>query len=117
MYNQVVFSVDFICCVWELLLVRMGISQCIMLIKYGFYLVGGGVVVMVVELVMFLCGLMLILCGEMLCIIVEVLLVVVFYYVGECEVVMLEVYFLQVEKNVVVLEGGCGLGNVLLLMI
>lgn len=39
------------------------------------------------------------------------------YHVGEREVATLETHFPQAEKNVVALEGGCGPGNALSLMI
>ncbi|EBE6526133.1 hypothetical protein CT923_10535 [Salmonella enterica] len=39
------------------------------------------------------------------------------YHVGEREVATLEAHFPQAEKNVVALEGGCGPGNALSLMI
>lgn len=39
------------------------------------------------------------------------------YHVGEREVATLEAHFPLAEKNVVALEGGCGPGNALLLMI
>ncbi|ECG0765240.1 RNA 3'-terminal phosphate cyclase, partial [Salmonella enterica] len=45
------------------------------------------------------------------------LLAAVLYHVGEREVATLEAHFPQAEKNVVALEGGCGPGNALSLMI
>lgn len=47
----------------------------------------------------------------------EALLAAVPYHVGEREVATLEAHFPQAEKNVVALEGGCGPGNALSLMI
>ncbi|EHV6804016.1 RNA 3'-terminal phosphate cyclase, partial [Salmonella enterica subsp. enterica serovar Amsterdam] len=62
-------------------------------------------------------GLTLISRGETLRITAEALLASVPHHVGEREVATLETHFPQAEKNVVALEGGCGPGNALSLMI
>ncbi|EBK4606604.1 RNA 3'-phosphate cyclase, partial [Salmonella enterica] len=116
-HNQAAPSADFICRVWEPLLARMGISQRTTLIKHGFYPAGGGAAATVVEPAASLRGLTLISRGETLRITAEALLAAVPYHVGEREVATLEAHFPQAEKNVVALEGGCGPGNTLSLMI
>ncbi|WP_183049990.1 RNA 3'-terminal phosphate cyclase [Salmonella enterica] len=104
-HNQAAPSADFICRVWEPLLARMGINQRTTLIKHGFYPAAS------------LRGLTLISRGETRRITAEALLAAVPYHVGEREVATLETHFPQAEKNVVALEGGCGPGNALSLMI
>lgn len=116
-HNQAAPSADFICRVWEPLLARMGISQRTTLIKHGFYPAGGGAAATVVEPATSLRGLTLISRGETLRTTAEALLAAVPYHVGEREVATLEAHFPLAEKNVVALEGGCGPGNALLLMI
>ncbi|EIM1485653.1 RNA 3'-terminal phosphate cyclase [Salmonella enterica] len=116
-HNQAAPSADFICRVWEPLLARMGISQRTTLIKHGFYPAGGGAAATVVEPATSLRGLTLISRGETLRITAEALLASVPHHVGEREVATLEAHFPQAEKNVVALEGGCGPGNALSLMI
>ncbi|EDP9451878.1 RNA 3'-terminal phosphate cyclase [Salmonella enterica subsp. enterica serovar Inverness] len=116
-HNQAAPSADFICRVWEPLLARMGISQRTTLIKHGFYPAGGGAAATVVEPAASLRGLTLISRGETLRTTAEALLAAVPYHVGEREVATLEAHFPQAEKNVVALEGGCGPGNALSLMI
>ncbi|EIC5963022.1 RNA 3'-terminal phosphate cyclase [Salmonella enterica] len=115
-HNQAAPSADFICRVWEPLLARMGISQRTTLIKHGFYPAGGAAAT-VVEPAASLRGLTLISRGETLRTTAEALLAAVPYHVGEREVATLEAHFPQAEKNVVALEGGCGPGNALSLMI
>ncbi|EBF9881342.1 RNA 3'-terminal phosphate cyclase [Salmonella enterica subsp. enterica] len=88
-HNQAAPSADFICRVWEPLLARMGISQRTTLISRG----------------------------ETRRITAEALLASVPHHVGEREVATLEAYFPLAEKNVVALEGGCGPGNALSLVI
>ncbi|EEJ4707113.1 RNA 3'-terminal phosphate cyclase, partial [Salmonella enterica] len=116
-HNQAAPSADFICRVWEPLLARMGINQRTTLIKHGFYPAGGGAAATVVEPAASLRGLTLISRGETRRITAEALLASVPHHVGEREVATLEAYFPLAEKNVVALEGGCGPGNALLLMI
>ncbi|EDB7464980.1 RNA 3'-terminal phosphate cyclase, partial [Salmonella enterica subsp. enterica serovar Uganda] len=116
-HNQAAPSADFICRVWEPLLARMGINQRTTLIKHGFYPAGGGAAATVVEPAASLRGLTLISRGETRRITAEALLAAVPYHVGEREVATLETHFPQAEKNVVALEGGCGPGNALSLMI
>lgn len=116
-HNQSAPSADFICRVWEPLLAQMGINQRTMLIKPGFYPAGGGAVVTEVEPVTSLNGITLISRGETERIAAEALLAAVPYHVGEREVAVLAAHFPLAEKKVVALEGGCGPGNALSLMI
>ncbi|ECM2128945.1 RNA 3'-terminal phosphate cyclase, partial [Salmonella enterica subsp. enterica serovar Agona] len=116
-HNQAAPSADFICRVWEPLLARMGINQRTTLIKHGFYPAGGGAAATVVEPAASLRGLTLISRGETRRITAEALLASVPHHVGEREVATLEAHFPRAEKNVVALEGGCGPGNALSLMI